>query len=307
LSKIQNLKTQSTDARAQAVKAMQRVLYVYDKADIRHNPSFAEELTLLQALTYADVQRFWTEFAGASVSEFSAVGALDVAVVQKDVALMLEGWETLGGAAAYQHISYPLAAVEAKRIVIATPDKPNAMLMRSSRMAEIGYSREWHALTLASDMIGRRGSSRLFDRLRKEEGLTYDTFSSIRSFNNEQAISFGIEGTFAAKNLERFEAVLHEVLTDVQKNGLTQAELMAQKKIMVQKNLANRENDVIFAGVLVANERRARDGQRTDFIYWDEIQKEIQNLTLQDINAAAARLVDSAQAVTVITGDFKNK
>jgi zinc protease len=306
-SKIQNLQAQRTDPRGQALKVLYRSLYMHGKSDIRYTPTYEEELAWWRALSYVDVQRFWAEFSGANVSEFSAVGAIDIAEVQRDVALMLEEWETKGGAAAYQRIPYPLPSVMSTRLIVDTPDKPNAMLLWSKRIAAQGYSREWQAMFLASSMIGRSGSSRLFDRLRKEEGLTYGTTSSISGYEDDGVMAFSIEGTFAPQNRPRFEQVLNETLLDVKRNGFTEEELASEKRIAAQQILAGRENDVRLAANLALNEMRIREGKRSDFIYWDEVQKTVQSLTLQEVNAAGARLVDSEQVVTVITGDFKNK
>jgi zinc protease len=304
-AKIQNLQAQKDDPRSQAFKALWRAQYSYDKVDIRYTPTYAEELAGWQALSFADVKRFWTEFAGASVSEFSAVGAMDAAEIQRDMTRVLEGWDTQGGATAYERIAYSLPTITAQRLIVPTPGKPNALLLWSKRLPAQGYSREWQAMFWASNMIGRRGNSRLYNRLRKEEGLTYDTFTASSGFEDDSTIAFTIEGTFAPQNLERYEAVLRETLDEIQRHGFTEEELATEKKMHAQQILTGRENDANLAFNLALNEKRMRDGKRSDYLYWDDMLLMVQTLSLAELNAAAAKLVDTQQAVTVIAGDFK--
>jgi predicted Zn-dependent peptidase len=92
---------------------------------------------------------------------------------------------------------------------------------------------------------------------------------------------------------------------DIQKNGFTAEELASEKRVEAQRILEGRDNDFNLAGGIANNEKRMREGKRSNFEYWDEIQRSVQNLTLSELNAAAAKLVDTRQAVTVIAGDFK--
>jgi zinc protease len=302
--KITNLEGQKDSPTWMASNALFRALYVYDKADPRYTTTYDESLAQWHSLRYEDVKRFWADFAGASVSEFTAVGALDVALMQSDVATILEGWISKSGAT-YQRIPYPLPPYASARFTLPTPDKPNANLLMSQRFHEKGYSKEWLSLFLANSLIGGHHASRLFTKLRKEEGLTYDVKSTISGDEDDQVIGFSAEGTFAPANLVRFETALQTALAEIHKLGFTEQELVAQKRMEAQRIVAGRENDANLALGLANNERRMRQGLRSDFVFWDEVQQSVQALTLEDVNAAARRLVDTSKTVTVITGDFK--
>jgi len=311
-SEFQLLKTQQIAAlqaardepRFLASNALNRAANRYEIDDPRYVPTADEAIARWQALTLEDVKRFWTQFAGASVSEFAAVGALDVAQVQQDVADMLEGWDTLGGAAAYTRIERPLQNPVPERIVIATPDKPNAMLWTHQSFNIDPWSREGIAMQLANGLIGGSTASRLSTRLRQEEGLTYGVNSWLSPSEDNQTIGADIQGSFAPQNREKFETLLRAELADIQADGLSSIKLIIAKHIAANQVQAGLNNDGYIRGVLADNDYYSRMGRPRSAAWYEDKQKTLQDITIQEVDAAAKKLADLSHAVMVITGDF---
>jgi zinc protease len=280
-----------------AENAISRTFWRYPQDDPRYIRTPAESLQAWRNVRIEDVRRFWREFAGASTSEFAAAGALDAAQVQIDVAHMLDGWVS---PKPFVRIPYAMPTWTAGTQVIQTPDKANASLLARRYFADETYSKESIALQVANGIIGATSGSRLFSKLRKEEGLTYGTYSGFNSDQDNQFANFGINGTFAPQNRGRFEQVLEEAKQDIIKNGLWRLELAAAKNVALERAKANRENDASVAGTLAFNEYRGRN-----YAFWQAQLELTQSLTIEDIDAAAKKLLDAKDFVTIVTGDFK--
>jgi zinc protease len=82
--------------------------------------------------------------------------------------------------------------------------------------------------------------------------------------------------------------------------GLWRLELVAAKNVALERTKANRENDSSVAGTLAYNEHRGKS-----FAFWQAQSDLAQSLTIEDIDAAAKKLLDAKDFVTIITGDFK--
>ncbi len=283
-----------------AESRMGRTIWQYEPSDPRYIRTPDESIAAWQALRLNDLRDFWRQFVGASVSEFAAVGALDVAAVQTSAAKMLDGWHTPASSGVYARIPYALPTWTAGTQVIATPDKSNASLLARRILPMTAFSKEALAAQMANGIIGTTSGSRLFTKLRKEEGLTYGTYSGLSMDEDFGFATFGISGTFAPQNRVRFEQVLDETKQDIIKNGLWRLELAVAKRVALERTKANRENDSSVAGTLAYNEHRGRS-----YAFWQQQSDLVQSLTIEDIDAAAKKLLDAQDFVTIITGEFK--
>jgi zinc protease len=291
-----------------ASTAINRALYAYDTTDPRYSPSNEEAIEAMNAVTIDDVKAFWTAFAGASVSEFAAVGALDAAQIQSEMAKVLADWGTPGGAAAYQRIPKPLSPLPnytAKRLVVPTIDKPNAGLRATQLFTAQPFTREGYALQLANELIGSSSSSRIYTRLRKEEGLTYAASSNLTASEDDSVANFTIQGTYAPQNLAKFETALAQTLKDVQTKGFTASELERVKRSFIERVQAARNSDAAVAASLANNSFRSTPQAPRNFARAEQMNALALSVTLEDVNAAAKQLVDLRKAVVVVTGDFK--
>ena len=280
--------------------AMNRTMWRFDPNDLRYVRTTDERLAAWQALRLKDLREFWQQFVGASVSEFAAAGALDAVQMQSSAAKMLDGFVTPASSGVYARIPYALPTWTAGTQVIATLDKPNASFLARRMLPMISFSKEALAAQIANGIIGSTSASRLFTKLRKEEGLTYGTYSGLSINEDFGFATFGISGTFAPQNRAQFEQALDEAKQDVVKNGLSRLELATAKRVALERTKASRENDSSVAGTLAYNEYRGRS-----FAFWQAQSDLMQSLTIEDIDAAAKKLLDASDFVTIITGDFK--
>jgi zinc protease len=279
--------------------ALSRALYPYPADHPSHTLSAADNIARWQQLQLADMQRFWTGFVGASRAEFAAAGALDVAALQSGIEKVVRGWATPAGAA-YERIAELRFVVPTQRIDIATPDKANAALLARRQLVVQPYSREAAAMEVASHLIGGGAASRLHQALRERAGLSYGVQSSFYVSADDPLAAFGVSGSFAPQNKERFERLLAQTLAEVKTQGFSTDELRVAKNVFADTAQSWRDSDSVMTGRLARNEHR----QRTQ-AFQAEQDALIQSVTLSEVNTAAQKLLADEGWVTVVTGDFK--
>jgi zinc protease len=299
LEKIAALNASKDNGDAIADNAIRRAMSNHSATDPRYVATVDEAIVRWKALQLSDVQQFWISFAGAQVSQFAAAGALDVASVQLLVRPVFDGFTA---AKPYERIAYPLPRWEPTVKTIATPDKPNASLLQRRAFSLKPYTKEAIAVQFANGIIGATSASRLFTNLRKQEGLTYGTYSGYNHNEDDEVLTFGITGTFAPQNRARFEQVLADTKKDIITNGLTRIELFAAKRVALERVKTNRENDSSTAGTLAFNEFQNRN-----FAFWQKQSDMAQDITIEEVDKAAKLLLDATDFVTVVTGDFSKK
>jgi zinc protease len=293
----------SPDAKAQ--NALARAMSApYAPSDPRYVPTQAESLARWQSLQLADIQRFWTAFAGASTAEFAAAGALDVEQVKQDMSRLLDDWPSPGGAASYQRIPIPYFAHASQTVHIPTPDKPNATMLVAYSLPVAAWSRESTAMELANGIVGGSASSRLYTKVRKEAGLSYGVGSFIRFSENDQTATFGWYGIFAPSNKSQFEATVKEVFDDIRVRGLSSVELFFAKRVAADRIRQGLASDRYLASEMASALYQSRRGEIRNAAWYESKQAALQSLTIEELDAAAKQLADLPRAVTVSAGDF---
>jgi len=151
------------------------------------------------------------------------------------------------------------------------------------------------ALFLLDTAIGGSMSSRLFQSLREERGLVYNTYSFYSAFDE-----VGLVGAYAATTPGRSAQVIdliREELDRVAREGLSPAELERARSQVKGSYVLSLENP----GNRMSEAARAElfDGQPWDP---DEILRGISRVTLEDVQAVAADLFRSGRFTLVGLG-----
>lgn len=303
---VGNLVEQQSDQGALVFNATNKLLarpHAID--DPRYVRSSEEQIVQFRALQLADVKRFWRQFAGASVGEFAAVGALDVAAVQRDLLRSFGDWQTPGGAESYARLPNPLYGYDAKSLEINTPDKPNSVRLMAKRIPVDPWSREGLAMQLASGIMGGGSSSRFFKEVREEKGLSYSVGARLEPSEADAFLDFYIYGSFAPQNIAAFDTAMQGVLKKIASQGLSSLELFFAKRTVAESIKQGLNSDRYMVDELLRAEDAALLGRERSAAWYEEKVSILQNLTIEEVDAAAKRLVDQANMVTVTAGPLR--
>jgi zinc protease len=143
-------------------------------------------------------------------------------------------------------------------------------------------------------------SSRLGNRIRQKEGLSYGVTSAFTASPREPAASFMVQAITNPANIDRVEKAVQEELSAFLADGPSATELTDAQKAYLEAQKVGRTNDGAIAGEIVTNLQLGRT-----FAYVSDTEKRIAALTADDVRAAFRKHIDPKKLVIVRAGDFK--
>ena len=287
-----------TEPQQMASERLNRYLSPYAKGDVQYAPTREEEKPAIEKATLADARKFHDTFYGATNGVFAVVGPVEAADVQKLAADLLGGWNTTK---VYKPIAAPFkAAPTAINEKIETPDKANAEFLAGERFQMAQSDPDYPAMVIASYMFGEPITSRISDRIRNREGLSYGANARITvPAEGDEAMLSGTVSLNPGVG-PKVESSFVDELKKVWTSGFTAAEVAEAKKAIADARLIGRSTDAALLSFMIQHDQLGRPYQ------WDaDLESKIQALTPEQINAAFKRHIDPAALSIVKAGDFK--
>lgn len=295
----ERLEASKTEPQPLAVRAMRRAMSSYPPEDVRYTPTVEESLTRLDAVTPEEVRKIYAEQLGGQHGELVVVGDFDPTVVVKAMDGALKEWQAN---VPYKRIERPLRGeIPAARVVIETPDKENAVYFAATAMPMKDTDPE-HAALLMGDYILGGGplSSRLANRVRQKEGLSYGVQSHFVADAQDRSAQFFMAAICNPKNIDKLDKTMLEELSKICKDGITEAELREGKKAYLATLQQRRGADAALADILLSELHVGRS-----IAYYGELEKRIAELTVEEVNSALRNHLDVKKLVIIRAGDFK--
>jgi zinc protease len=281
---------------ALASHEMQRLLNPYPPSDIRYVPTLPEQIERVKAAKLDDVKAIYSGLLGASYSQAGFVGDFDPAELQAQLGKLFNDWAS---PKPYQRIENKYQPVSPGTIVIATPDKTNAMVTLGLPLDIRDDDPDYPALVIGNVVLGQNSNSRLMNRIRQKEGLAYGCGSMATASPLDRLGAFLAFSICAPQNAERAITCAREEISRLIKDGIPQQELD-------EVRTGYREQ----LGVMLANDRTlammlARDlflNRTTEFASAQIAQ--IEALTPEAVQKVMAKYVRPDQLIVVRAGDF---
>ena len=266
---------------------------------MRYVPTADEEISNIEATKLETVREFYERFAGGTHAELAIVGDFDAASVKPLLEELFGSWQSR---APYARVPKPLVSKRAIEIRQVTPDKANAVLAGALALPVNDTSADFPALYVANFILGGSSTSRLWERIRQKEGLSYSVYSALEPSSFEPNTTLTVEAIFAPENLARLRSALNEEMARAVRDGFIQAEVADAKRALLQERALARTQDARLAAELA---RQAHLGRT--FAYSAKLDAEIAALTAEAVNAALRKYVKRDAFVDVYAGDFAKK
>ncbi|MDQ3287115.1 MAG: insulinase family protein [Pseudomonadota bacterium] len=266
--------------------------------------SLDQVLAEIKALQLEDVRAFHREFYGSAHGEIAIVGDFDADAVQQQLETLFAGWRS---DRPYAPIRTRHAAVAAERQQLPTPDKSSAVVLARSNVALNDADADYPALMVANHVLGSSAlASRLGDRLRQKEGLTYGVSSSLRADASPDGVdnagSLDIQAIAAPENVARLEVGLREELDRLVRDGVTAVELKDAVDGLLVRFEQSRASDASVAGMLSRNLYMDRT-----MAWTADFESRLRGLTVVEVNAAMARHLKPEALSVFAAGDFAER
>jgi zinc protease len=253
----------------------------------------------LRKLQSPELARMHKALWGMSAAQLAVVGDFDPAEIKTQIEKDFGTWKS---PKAYRRIALAYRANAPADETINTPDKEMAFVITGSTLAVRDDDAAYPALTMLNYMLGGSPTSRLFDRLRQKEGLSYGAGSRIFAHPIDVSGHFLAWAICAPQNLDKSLAAMREEIGRLVKNGVSDKELEEAKKSYAKNWESRIADDDFVSGELAQGLFLGRT-----FAYWRELNDKIQKLTPADINAAAQKFIKPDGLVTVRAGDLAKR
>lgn len=266
-----------------------------------HVQTLDESLAAMKALKLEELVAFHRDFYGTAEGEIAVVGDFDPIAVKKQLEALFSGWKS---PKAFAPIDTQYAAVPAKRERFETPDKPNAVLLARQNLPLKVTDEDYPALMVANRIFGGGAlKSRLGDRIRQKEGLSYGVASGIHADDSrdrkDDAGHLSIQAIAAPQNMDKVEAAMREELARLVKDGITAEELRDAVAGTLTERQQARAEDESVAGMLADQLYYGRDMKFTE-----ALDARYRALTLEQVNAAIRKYLKPEALSVYNAGDF---
>jgi zinc protease len=294
---LTGLESQRSEPTSVAFNFLSQHFNIYPKGHPNYSKTLDEQIADVKSLTLDDVKAFYKDFYGASNGQMTIVGDFDRKEVAAAATEVFGNWKS---PRPFLRIKNEYRDVAAVNKSLETPDKSNAFFVVRLNLKLRDDNPEYPALILGNYILGGSGlNSRIFDRLRGKEGLSYGAGSSLFANSLDETGSFLATAIYAPENVGRLEAAFNEEIARLLKDGLTAEEITAAKQGWTQARQVSRAQD------------RELSSRLNSYLYldrtlaWDtELERKVQALTPEQVNAAMRKYLTPDKFTIIKAGDF---
>ena len=295
---IVSLKSNLSEPQALAPTAVSRAFNKVAKGHIHYVPTIPEEIEMYEALEVSDVSKLYKEQVDGQIGELAIVGQFDEEAVLAAVKKIVNDWKV---DTTYKRVDrLANVSVPGEALSIETPDKANAIFYASQQYAMSDADPDTVALTIGNYIFGAGAlSSRLGDRVRQKEGLSYGVGSGLSAHPVDVRTSLTIYAIMNPGNKEKVATAIAEELDRLLADGVTEEELKQAIAGYLQSRQVARAEDSRLVGLLSSNLFAKRTMK-----FYKEQDAATEELTVEQVNAALRKYFAPERLVIVTAGDF---
>lgn len=296
---IAGTESQITEPHALAGNALRRLQSPYATDDVRYVPTLQERIERYKTVSIEQIRQLHSTMLSAQFGEVTAVGDFEPTEMESHCEKILEGWTT---AIPQARIAQPASPnVPGGQHEIATPDKANAVLYGGAQIAMRDDDPDYPALFIGNYILGGGSlSSRLADRIRQREGLSYGVGSSLTAHPIDLRTNLTLFAITNPQNRDRLITVMREEIEKILAEGVSPNELEAAKQGYLQSEQLSRTDDNALAQLL---SQTLFVGRTLEFNATQE--QKVASLTPQQVKEALLKYIDPKRLLIVTAGDFR--
>ncbi len=290
-----------SDPIRQGINHLMRLLGKYPSYDVRYVPTIDEQVDRTKKISLEQVRTLYRDYLGANHGELVIVGDFEPSEILPILAKMFEGWKA---AKPYGRVERPFQAdLKPEQETVQTPDKENAIYLAALALPMKDDDPDYPALVAGNFVLGGGAlSSRIADRLRQKEGLSYTAMSVFAADSLDPHADLMILAIYKPTNVDKVVAGVEEEIARLLRDGVTPAELNKAKTGYLQQQQIQRTNDMMLTVLLSQDLYVGRTMK-----FQADLEQKIKALTPEAVNAALRKYIDAKRLSIVRAGDFEKK
>jgi zinc protease len=298
---ITAIESQLTEPQALAGNALSRFFSPWPKGHPYHVETFEEQLAGLRALTLDALRAFHRDFYGSGDGEIALVGDFDALETGARLETLFAGWNR---PLPFVRIPTPYrevleAGITTLRVHIPVADKPNAVWLARADLPIADTHADYPALVVANYVLGGGAlKSRLADRIRQRDGLSYGVGSQFSASSLDERASLYAFAIAAPENIDKVDAAFNEEFQRLLKDGVGEAELKDAVDGLLKARRSARGEDANLVGQLRSNRYLDRS-----MAFSAQFDAALADLTVDAVNAALRTHLAPLRFVRFTAGD----
>ncbi|MDG1889705.1 MAG: pitrilysin family protein [Verrucomicrobiota bacterium] len=296
---LTSMKGMLSDPQSLIYRRLRQRLNPYPETSIHHVADLDVMMQRVERLQVKDVKNFYDQFYGTGHARFSIVGDMEEKAVLDALKSSFADWKP---DSPFQRISKTRLPVIRADEMIQTPDKKMAVVAAGTSLAMNDTDERYPALLFANYILGGFAESRLFNRLRQKEGLSYGAYSGFNARPLDPIAALSVMAICAPENAAKAQQVLHEELERWLTEPISQEELATAKQSWATSQKNRLANDPVVAGELAGGLYLDRT-----MLFDKRINDLIQVLEPDDILKALQTAFEPDAFVKLKAGDLQGK
>ena len=310
-TELEKLKTQDlagleqnkTDPQFLAIRKIQTFDQQYPKGHPLYTMTIEEEIAAINAVTVADLKAYHKEFYGISDNAtLVSIGNINEQALKDYFEANFADFKSNKP---YTNISDAYRKNKAANMKTLTPDKKNAISFGVLAIEASKEDDDYAAIQVAGEILGGGFlSSRIANRLRQQDGVSYGAGGSVNVDNDskDKNSSAFIYAIYAPENAAKVQQGFSEEIARFIQDGITQEELKTTVDGWVEAQNVGRAKDNELARLIGTNLYYDRD-----MTFQKELEEDVKKLTVEDVNKAIKKYLKPFEEWTVSNaGDFEN-
>jgi zinc protease len=239
------LEANKSEPQSLASEAIEKKTALYPKSHPYYSQTSDEKIAELNTIALDDLKKYYNDFYNGSSSKIAFVGGLDTKIIKTFLAETLDNWS---GKFTYTRIPTQYFESNAYNNTIQVNDKTNAMVLGKINLNMGINEPDYPAVEMANEMLGGGFlSSRIPQRLREKEGLSYGAGSFVSGNGIDKTGDWGVYAFFNPLFKDKLDNALKEEIQKALDKGFTKEEFDAVVKSWLQQRQGSLGTDEFLA------------------------------------------------------------
>lgn len=294
---LSSLNRPYTEPETVAALTMARMIEQYQPGDLRYHfePELAKKQ--IQAATVEQVKQMYQTYFAMNHGHIAVTGDFKTKALLKFLEQTFGSWNSAQPYArlSEQHVQYP-----AKKVHVLAEQRQFGSYQALLTFPVGADHPDMPALIMLSQILGESQlSSRLAMELRERNALVYGFGSSLSHSNYEDTGALAISANYTAGKSAQVSQVVHQVLNDLIKNGVTTQELEAAKANVLKQRVTSLEDERRIHRMLIPQLEKGRD-----LLYRTKRDEAFAKLSKADVDAVIKKYIKPEHLVEVMADQF---